>query len=156
MAVNETLVVPTRRPDLNGAAIAGNLAQCKPIISTNTPAFPRQYPVAAVDSFNGTAWRPSLPIPSYIIIDLQERFELSGAHINWGETPARSFEIKVGNDSTTFRSVMSMTVEISAEYNVSIAASVDLQLGNITNVQFHAVGRYVLGVCSKLMIDTFN
>ena len=58
LAVNESLTVPTRRPDLNGTVIHGNLAQCKPVVASDKPAFPGQYPAAAVDGFNGTVWRP--------------------------------------------------------------------------------------------------
>lgn len=142
LAVNGTLIIPTRRPDLNSTVVAGNLAQCKPVILSNTTTFPGQYPVAAVDSSNGTAWQPSLPDASFIIVDLEEQQTLSGVHINWGDTPARSFEVKVGNDTTTFTSVVSMTVQISAPYNATMQAEVDLFIGNITNAQFNATGRY--------------
>jgi hypothetical protein len=141
LAVNGTLTVPTRRPDLNSTVVAGNLAQCKPIISSNSTTFPGQYPVAAVDSSNGTAWQPSLPTASFIVVDLEEQQSLSGIHINWGDTPARSFEVKVGNDSTTFTSFVNMAVQISAPYNVTLQNQVDLLLGNITNAQFNATGR---------------
>lgn len=141
LAVNGTLIVPTRRPDLNATVVAGNLAQCKPVISSNTTTFPGQYPVAAVDSSNGTAWQPSLPAASFMVVDLEEQLSLSGVHINWGDTPARSFEVGVGNDSTTFTSVLSMDVQISAPYNATLLAEVELLLGNITNAQFNATGR---------------
>jgi hypothetical protein len=136
------LIVPTRRPDLNATVVAGNLAQCKPVIASNTTTFPGQYPVAAVDSSNGTAWQPSLPNASYIVIDLEKQMKLSGCHINWGDTPARSFQVKVSNDSKTFQNIISESVEISAEYNETLATSVQLILGNITNANFNAVARY--------------
>ena len=141
LAVNATLMVPTRRPDLNATVVAGNLAQCKPVISSNTTTFPGQYPVAAVDSSNGTAWQPSLPIASFIIVDLEEQQPLTGVHINWAALPAQSFEVLVGNDTDTFTSVVSMDVEISAPYNETLAASVEILLGNVTNAQFNAIGR---------------
>jgi hypothetical protein len=152
IAVNGTLTIPTRRPDLNSTVVAGNLAQCKPIISSNQTTFPGQYPVAAVDSSNGTAWQPSLPEPAFIIVDLETQQSLSGIHINWGDTPARSFEVKIGNDSTTFNSVLSMDVQISAVYNITLANVVDLMLGNITTANFSSstVGRY--GLCLYMLI----
>jgi hypothetical protein len=144
LPVNGTLIVPTRRPDLNATVVAGNLAQCKPVISSNTTTFPGQYPVAAVDSSNGTAWQPSLPDPSFIIVDLEVQQSLSGVHINWAALPARSFEVLVGDDPDAFTSVVSMDVEISAPYNETLAASVEIFLGNITDAQFNATGRYSL------------
>jgi hypothetical protein len=143
LGVNGKLIVPTRRPDLNATVVAGNLAQCKPVIASNTTTFPGQYPVAAVDSSNGTAWQPSLPNASFIVVDLEQEMHLSGCHINWGDTPARSFEVAVSNDSTTFTNVLAMSVDISAEYNATQAVEVQLQLGNITNAKFSAMGRYV-------------
>jgi F5/8 type C domain len=142
LSVNGTLTIPTRRPDLNSTVVAGNLAQCKPVILSNTTTFPGQYPVAAVDSSNGTAWQPSLPNASFIIVDLEDQQTLSGVHINWGDTPARSFEVKVGNDTTTFISVVNMAVQISAPYNATLQAEVELLLGNITDAQFNVTGRY--------------
>jgi len=125
LAVNGTLIVPTRRPDLNATVVAGNLAQCKPVISSNGTTLPGQYPVAAVDSSNGTAWQPSVPSPSFIIVDLEVQQSLSGVHINWGDVPARSFEVLVGNDTDTF-------------------TSVEILLGNITDAEFSVTGRYSL------------
>jgi hypothetical protein len=139
--VNGTLIVPTRRPDLNATVVAGNLAQCKPVISSNATTFPGQYPVAAIDSSNGTAWQPSLPSASFIIVDLEQQQTLSGVHINWGQIPARLFEVKVGNDSETFTSVLTSEVEISAPYNATLQASVAIIQGNLTNAKFYAVGR---------------
>lgn len=139
--MNGTLIVPTRRPDLNATVVEGNLAQCKPVISSNSTTFPGQFPVAAVDSSNGTAWQPSLPLASYIVIDLEQQQPLSGIHINWGNLPARSFEILVSNDSTTFTSVVGTDVEISAPYNETLAAAVQILLGNTTDALFSATGR---------------
>jgi F5/8 type C domain len=141
LAVNGTLIVPTRRPDLSATVVQGNLAQCKPVISSNSTTFPGQFPVAAVDASNGTAWQPSLPLASYIVIDLEEQQPLTGIHINWGDLPAQSFEVLVSNDSTTFTSVVDMNVEISAPYNETLAATVQILLGNTTDAQFSATGR---------------
>lgn len=90
-------------------------------------------------------------------MDLETQQSLSGVHINWGDTPARSFEVKIGNDSTTFNSVLSMDVEISAVYNATLANIVDLLLGNITTANFSSstVGRYGL-LFFLLMIGMCN
>ena len=156
LAVNGTLIVPTRRPDLNATVVAGNLAQCKPVILSNATTFPGQYPVAAVDSSNGTAWQPSLPSASFIIVDLEAQHSLTGVHINWGAIPARSFEVKVSNDIDTFTSVVNTDVEISAPYNETLAASVEILLGNITNAQFNATGRYSSCFGSRIILDMSN
>lgn len=145
LAVNGTLTVPTRRPDLNATVVAGNLAQCKNVVSSNGTTFPGQYPVAAVDSSNGTAWQPSLPEPAFIIVDLESPQNLSGVHINWGSVPALSFEVLLSNDSSTFTSVLSQNVEISAPYNATLEIAVEIIQGNTTTVQFNntSVGRYI-------------
>ena len=144
LAVNESLTVPTRRPDLNGTVIHGNLAQCKPVVASDKPAFPGQYPAAAVDGFNGTVWRPSLSTTSYIVVDLEEEHLLSGAHINWGDTPAVSFQINAGNDTKALSMVASGDVALSAKYDEALAAVVELRLGNVSDVRFTSVGRHVL------------
>src|SRR5271156_1910090 len=138
LAVNGTLTVPTRRPDLNATVVPGNLAQCKPIIASNQTTFPGQYPVAAVDSSNGTAWQPSSSSPAYIVVDLESQQPLSGVHINWGEAPAKSFQIQVSNDSVSFTSVLQTDVQISAPYNETLAVEVAIQIGNITTAPFNA------------------
>jgi len=145
LGVGGTLQVPTRRPDLNATVVAGNLAQCKPVISSNTTTFPGQYPVAAVDSSNGTAWQPSLPSAAYMVVDLQSQQSLSGVHINWGGLPARSFEVRLGNDSSNFNfSAVQMEVQISAPYNETLATMVDVHPGNMTTANFTSIiGRYM-------------
>ena len=138
IAVNGVLKVATRRPDLQGTAIPGNLAQCKPIVLYNQTAFPGQFPVAAVDSSNGTAWQPSLPSPAFIVVDLESLYKLSSVHINWGDSPALSFQLLVSNDSTTFTQVLDMGVEISQPYNATLAAVVGIFQGNSTDATFDA------------------
>jgi len=145
LAVNGTLTVPTRRPDLNDTIVAGNLAQCRPVISSNGTAFPGQYPVGAVDSSNGTAWQPALPDPAFIVVDLESPQSLSGVHINWGSIPARSFQVLVSNDSASFIPVLSQDVEISAPFNATLEVQVEIFPGNTTTVQFNtsSIGRYL-------------
>lgn len=146
LAVNGTLTVPTRRPDLNSTVVAGNLAQCKSLFSSNGTTFPGQYPVAAVDSSNGTAWQPSLPEPAFIVVDLESSQSLSGVHINWGSIPARSFQVLVSNDSFSYVTALTQDVEISAPFNATLEAAVEILPANTTTVQFNntSVGRYLL------------
>jgi F5/8 type C domain len=142
LSVNGTLVVPTRRPDTNITVIPGNLAQCKPIIASNQTTFPGQYPVAAVDSSNGTAWQPSSSSPAYIVVDLESQQPLTGVHINWGEAPAQSFQIQVSNDSVSFTTVLETEVQISAPYNETLAVEVEIQIGNVTTASLNTTARY--------------
>jgi hypothetical protein len=157
LAVGGTLQVPTRRPDLNVTVVAGNLAQCKPVISSNTTTFPGQFPVAAVDSSNGTAWQPSLPSPAYLVVDLESQQNVSAVHINWGDAPARSFQVLVSNDSSTFNvTAVQMDVEISAPFDATLVAEVQIELGNTTTTNFASVlGRYAQ-MKNKLIADTSN
>ncbi|KAK9431639.1 glycosyl hydrolase family 65 central catalytic domain-containing protein [Lipomyces doorenjongii] len=137
------LVVPTRRADLNGTLVAGNVAQCQPAISNTTWAS-GHFPISAVDGSNSTSWQPSTRDPSALLVDLGNATTVSGVSLNWGRTPPLSFSVgyyaAAGADDATFGSVdfawpiVRQNVSISAEYNAATALEVKLSVGNVTTV----------------------
>ncbi|KFY28360.1 hypothetical protein V491_00511 [Pseudogymnoascus sp. VKM F-3775] len=76
LAIGESLTLPTRRPDLNGTVIAGNLAQCRPI-SSEDKWVPGSIPQAAVDGSNATTWQPLTPQLAFLTIDLGKPCSMS-------------------------------------------------------------------------------
>jgi hypothetical protein len=95
LRIDESLTVPTRRPDLNRAALQGNLAQCARVLST-TPHVPGHIPLAVVDSTNATVWQPLTALePAQVTIDLGQSSTVRGFTIVWGNAPPDSFTVLV-------------------------------------------------------------
>ncbi|KAK9242481.1 glycosyl hydrolase family 65 central catalytic domain-containing protein [Lipomyces tetrasporus] len=139
---DETLVVPTRRADVNGTLVDGNRAQCMPAVS-NTTWTSGHLPLAAVDGSNSTSWQPSTRRPSALVVDLGEETTVSGVSLNWARTPPLVFSVgytteAVVTPATGFDSfawpVVGQAVAISAEYNAATALEVKLAVGNVTTV----------------------
>ncbi|KAI9732730.1 MAG: alpha,alpha-trehalase ath1 [Claussenomyces sp. TS43310] len=145
-----TLTVPTRRPDRNGTAIPGNLAQCRRVSSPpQQPHVPGRLPLAAVDGSNATLWQPATPAPASLVIDLGMRRPVAAISINWGPTPARAFDVAVSDvvdvdvehvkDPDTMRFVHVFRMEevtISEPYRPEEAHLVRTREGNLTVATF--------------------
>ncbi|KAK9446472.1 glycosyl hydrolase family 65 central catalytic domain-containing protein [Limtongia smithiae] len=150
----ESLVVPTRRSDLNGTLIAGNVAQCQPAMS-NTTWVKGHFPISAVDGSNSTSWQPDTRDPSALLIDLGSTKNISGFDFNWGKTPPKEVSIgyasyeseldKFGmqgvrngdlrpTDLDFFWPVVSENVTISAAYDAARVLEVLLHTGNTTHI----------------------
>lgn len=112
LAVGESLTLQTRRPDLNGTIIAGNLAQCRPI-SSEHKWVPGSIPQAAVDGSNATTWQPLTPQLASLTIDLGNICRVSGVSINWGPTPPTAFTISGRNNSECEFAEIFMTEDIA-------------------------------------------
>lgn len=112
LAVGESLTLQTRRPDLNGTVIAGNLAQCRPI-SSEHKWVPGSIPQAAVDGSNATTWQPLTPQHASLTIDLGNIYRVSGVSINWGPTPPTAFTISGRNNSESEFADIYMTEDIA-------------------------------------------
>jgi hypothetical protein len=142
----EILTVPTRRPDRNGTAIPGNLAQCAPAFSYH-PYVAGRVPLAAVDGSNATLWQPASPSLSSLVIDLGQSRTTSGISINWGPTPALRMEVwgSVTPNGIYERLVEVGEVAVSEPYVAEEARLVKLRPGNVTLAQFDkkAVVRFV-------------
>ncbi|KAK9454849.1 glycosyl hydrolase family 65 central catalytic domain-containing protein [Dipodascopsis uninucleata] len=146
----DTLVVPTRRPDLNGTTIDGNQAQCVPAISNSTWV-QGHFPISAVDGSNSTSWQPVTRDHSALFLDLGETKNVSGFSINWGRIPAKSMSIGYINSHKLKSAMYNMTtydidsldfewpisnynVSISSAYNEADALKIKLTTGNTTTV----------------------
>ena len=133
----ETLTIPTRRPDHNGTAVPGNLAQCAPAFSSQ-PYMPGRLPLAAVDGSNATLWQPAFPSLSVLVIDLGHLRTVSGINVNWGQTPARKMEVRASEAMHgRYERVLNIVkVRISEPYNPEEARLVKIREGNVTTAQF--------------------
>lgn len=96
----DVLVVPTRRPDLNGTDIPGNRAECKRATS-DSPFVPGQFPMAAVDGSNHTQWRPRSPRPAQLVVDLGRPTRFSTASLNWAKYPPLRFSLYASNSTSS-------------------------------------------------------
>ncbi|KAK9238472.1 glycosyl hydrolase family 65 central catalytic domain-containing protein [Lipomyces kononenkoae] len=138
------LVVPTRRPDLNGTLVAGNVAECPgaATISSNTTWSAGHFPIAAVDGSNSTSWQPSTRAPSALVVDLGQVKNVAGVSLNWGRTPPVVFSVGYSADATDNATdaatmawpVLRQPVTISAAYDAAAALEVRLGVGNVTSV----------------------
>ncbi|KAF9566646.1 alpha,alpha-trehalase ath1 [Lunasporangiospora selenospora] len=137
LSVGQTLRVGTYRSDLNGTLVPGNKAQCPPKATTNTPIFPGQYGLAAVDGSNATYWRPSTKSASTLQVDLGKVQTIRGFHLNFNNNPPQNYTILAGTSDgpTGFKKVAQVDkVEISAPYDPETAHIVMIRMGNTSDV----------------------
>lgn len=133
LLINQSLTVPTRRPDLNATDLPGNKAQCKPAFS-DTTYVPGQFPLAAVDGSNHTVWQPSTRGPAALTVDLGDVTEIRGVSFNWARYPPDAWTLLVGDEADgVFRVVAgSRSVEISEPWVEEDALLVVRRVGNVT------------------------
>jgi len=150
----ETLVIPTRRPDLNGTDIPGNKAECK-AVTTADPYVPGQFPIGAVDGSNHTQWRPHSPAPAELVVDLGVVTDINTLSMNWAKWPPLKWAVYASNDTTTAAAeekewtpvYAADHVDISAPWRPEDVLEVTMQIGNTTVVELGAdqnrAARYV-------------
>lgn len=133
LRVGQSLVIPTRRPDLNAPDIPGNKAQCKPAVSDSTWVS-GQFPLAAVDGSNATVWQPSTTKPSSLTVDLQSATKIKGVSFNWAKYPPNSWAVQVGSaQGGPWKEVAaSKDVKISEPYDEEESLVVTRHIGNVT------------------------
>lgn len=133
LRVGESLIVPTRRPDLNGTDLPGNKAQCKPAESDKTWVA-GQFPLAAVDGSNHTVWQPSTSSPSALTVDLQAPTKIQGVSFNWAKYPPNAWTLLVADDKDgDWKEVGgNNTVEVSEPWDEDDSLVVTRHIGNIT------------------------
>ena len=133
LAVEESLVVPTRRPDISSAR--EDLAMCKQVAS-NVPWAPGNYPFAIVDGSNSTIWQPATPGESSVDIDLGEVRKVARVVVDWAAVPPTNFSVSGSVDpGAVFEQLTGTeTVVISAPYNAEGARHVRIGVGNMTEV----------------------
>jgi len=134
------LVIPNRRPHLN-LTVPGNLAQCRPIVTSTAPYLPGRFPLAAVDGAVSTAWQPTSDTPASITVDLGRDaagMRVVGFAFDWAQAPPRSYAVSFSNSSSSdadARMVASGNVTISAPYDTLDAAALVRYQSNMTEVE---------------------
>ncbi|GAA5893369.1 alpha,alpha-trehalase ATH1 [Sporobolomyces salmoneus] len=151
LAPGESLTIPTSMT--TGTLIENNIAQCMRVISNDTSfqnpneyIVPGEYALAAVDGANATFWQPKTPEPATLSVDLSRSQNISGMHINWGNSPPLTYTVMAGDSLDNMTAlVSSASVEISAPYDAAAASAVSIKIGNLTDVQLESTvqARYV-------------
>ncbi|KAB5585706.1 glycoside hydrolase family 65 protein [Coniochaeta sp. 2T2.1] len=133
LAVGESLVIPTRRPDISSAL--EDLALCKQVTS-DTAWAPGNYPFAIVDGSNSTIWQPASPGESSVIIDLETACKIGRVVIDWAAVPPTTFTLSGNLESGADFQPLSTTttVVMSAPYDAEEAKHVRIRVGNTTEV----------------------
>ncbi|OIW27858.1 glycoside hydrolase family 65 protein [Coniochaeta ligniaria NRRL 30616] len=133
LLVGESLVVPTRRPDISSSL--NDLALCKHVTSDDNWA-PGNYPYAIVDGSNSTIWQPASPDESSSVIDLSAARRISKVVIDWAAVPPAMFSLSGSREpGAEFEELSpSHPVEISAPFNAEEARQVRIRVGNTTEV----------------------
>ncbi|MFF4330568.1 family 20 glycosylhydrolase [Streptomyces sp. NPDC048387] len=87
---------------------AGNLAQGRPTTasSTETASFPA---AAATDGDPGTRWSSGYRDPQWLQVDLGAARDIGRVVLRWEAAYARSFQIQLSDDATTWRTIHSTT-----------------------------------------------
>ncbi|CAN6670291.1 periplasmic acid trehalase Ath1p [Trichomonascus vanleenenianus] len=97
LQVNETLEIPTYRPDMQ-VAYFGNLAQCKPV-STEDDWVSGNFPFAINDGDNSTHWQPLSVARTVITVDLGAMERFDAAYFLWGDIPPTKVSIGIPQGS---------------------------------------------------------
>lgn len=98
---NGTISIPNRQPaDIK--TIAGNLAQCQPVWSTDA-VVPGQIAISAVDGAASTTWQPaSADVEASVTVELPvggEGSRVTSFYFDWAQYPPVSYRIEFHNGS---------------------------------------------------------
>ncbi|RFU81709.1 carbohydrate-binding module family 32 [Trichoderma arundinaceum] len=140
LAEGDSIVVPTRRPDISQSP--ADLALCRPVIS-DTDWAAGNYPYAAVDGSNSTVWQPASPQKASVIIDLGKIQGIAKIVINWGNVPPSDFSLLGGKKMENAFEELSPTqkVKVSAPYDPETAHIIQIREGNETAVKFNKLAQ---------------
>ncbi len=95
---------PTPTPGGTGGNLALNKATtCS---STENSSYPAG---AAVDGNTGTRWSSAFSDPQWIYVDLGGSYSINQVRLNWEAAYARSYQIQVSNNASTWNTVWSTT-----------------------------------------------
>lgn len=127
--LNLTYTAPLTIPNRNAAAnltIPGNLAQCRPVVSTNATYLPGQFPLAAIDGASSTAWQPETDAPASITVELGQAgwTRIAGFAFEWGADPPATYDVSFANSSGAGVGSSIGGVQVAAG-NVTISAPYD-------------------------------
>jgi trehalose/maltose hydrolase-like predicted phosphorylase len=97
-----TISIPNRTPaDIK--TVAGNLAQCQPVWSTD-PVVPGQFAISAVDGAASTQWQPTrADLEASVTVQLpsgEEDVKVKAFYFDWAQAPPVSFRVDFHNGSS--------------------------------------------------------
>lgn len=133
----------------------GNIAQCRPVVSSPQLFLPGQFPLSAIDGAVSTKWQPVVAnVTASITISLPEPFlPIVAIRFDWAKAPPRGYSVTFSNFSSSSspsnlpsggqegqgeEKVVNVTssshVQISHPYNSSSADLIRPYASNVTNV----------------------
>ncbi|UKZ78628.1 hypothetical protein TrVFT333_006374 [Trichoderma virens FT-333] len=120
LSAGESIVIPTRRPDISHAQ--EDLALCRPV-GSDTEWVAGNYPYAIVDGSNSTVWQPATPQKASVVIDIGKPRKISKVILNWGAVPPSTFSLSGCDEAKSgFKELFpTQKVEISAPYDAQRA-----------------------------------
>jgi trehalose/maltose hydrolase-like predicted phosphorylase len=100
---NGTISIPNRTP-ADTKTIAGNVAQCQPVWSTD-PVVPGQFAISAVDGAASTTWQPaSADVEASVTVELpMGSAGITAFYFDWAQAPPVSFRVDLHNGSSSSR-----------------------------------------------------
>ncbi|KAL1305629.1 hypothetical protein AAFC00_007228 [Neodothiora populina] len=145
IALGETMVIENRQY-FNNATMAGNIAQCLPVIEQSTAEYqPGQFPLAAIDGAASTRWQPKTNGTSSFTIDMTSiPFQtVTGVTIDWGRRPATAIRVDFFNASSPSASESQDIVTfdytdilVSSPYDAATNDIIQAYVGNMSTFAF--------------------
>ncbi|KAH7186247.1 glycosyl hydrolase family 65 central catalytic domain-containing protein [Fusarium flagelliforme] len=149
LSFDKPVVIRNRQIGTNNT-IAGNLAQCRPVKSSNSYE-PGQFPMAVVDGATSTKWQPSKAAEvNYVTVSLAEEklgTMVTGFYFNWAEAPPVNVTVIFHNETlddpvraltepSDYDVVLSKNIIQSDPYDVKTADlnTIVMPTGNSTKV----------------------
>ena len=123
----------------NVTAIAGNIAQCLPV-SSSDDFQPGQFPISAVDGAASSKWQPNLSnISQSITVTLktQSYQPITGFYFDWAQNPPANITVLFHNTSIpddTAVTAVNQNVDISRSYNATMVNMITPYMSNTTNI----------------------
>ncbi|KAL8729593.1 MAG: hypothetical protein Q9166_004673 [cf. Caloplaca sp. 2 TL-2023] len=163
LAPNSTLTLLNHNV-ANIATVAGNIAQCHPVLSEDEYE-PGQFPFAAVDGSVTTKWQPSVADQSQsITVSLSSIEPVAGFSFDWAQNPPTNISVIFHNSSdVTDSSAVTVTdnveVEISIPYDANTTYIVAPYVSNATNITLDTPvysGQYATLQIQGNQIDAYN
>ncbi|KAL8698423.1 MAG: hypothetical protein Q9201_006581 [Fulgogasparrea decipioides] len=162
---NGTIVLQNRN-NVNVLSVAGNIAQCLPVSSSDEYQ-PGQFPFAAVDGSATTKWQPSAANVSQSItvsLSTQPIQPVTGLHFDWAQNPPTSISVIFHNSSdVTDSSAVTVTnnakVNISLPYDANSTALITPYVSNTTNITLDTPvysGQYATLQIQGNQVDAYN
>lgn len=150
----------------NIGAVAGNIAQCRPV-SSDDEYQPGQFPFAAVDGSLTTKWQPNVADRSQSItvsLSTDANQPVTGFHFDWAQNPPTNISVIFHNSSdVTDLSAVAVTdnvqVEISLPYDPNSTYIITPYVSNTTNITLESPvysSQYATLQIQGNQVDSYN